>query len=150
MLARLSEHFTLKELCVSEWAARSNVPNVPPEVHLSSLQELAHKLEEVRAVLKEEMHINSGYRSPKVNKAIGGSPTSDHQYCLAADFISPAFGSPEQICYAIMESGIKFDQLILEYPDPEGGGWVHLGIGKRMRQQVLTKNHQGMFTGLRA
>lgn len=145
---KLTEHFTLSELMFSEWAARHDVDNTPPERLMPALKELADKLEEVRVVLEEQININSGYRSPKVNKAIGGSATSDHQYCRAADFISHAFGSPEQICYAIMESGIKFDQLILEYPTPDGGGWVHLGIGKKMRQQVQTKNKHGYFAGL--
>jgi hypothetical protein len=145
---KLSEHFTLAELTVSEWASRKDVDNTPPKVLLSTLQELAAKLEEVRSVLGKPIHVNSGYRSPKVNKAIGGSPTSSHQHGQAADIISPEFGRPEQVCAAIIKSSIKFDQLILEYPTPEGGGWVHLGIGKRMRQQVLTINKHGTFVGL--
>ena len=147
-MIRLSEHFTMAELTVSEWASRNDVYNTPPEMLMSTLQELAAKLEEVRRVLGKPIHVNSGYRSPKVNKAIGGSPTSSHQYCQAADIISPEFGRPDQICTEIMESGIKFDQLILEYPTQDGGGWVHLGIGKRMRQEVLTKNKHGYHAGL--
>jgi zinc D-Ala-D-Ala carboxypeptidase len=147
-MVRLSEHFTLAELTVSEWASRNNVDNQPTLDIIESLKKLALRLEEVRTVLGKPIHINSGYRSPKVNKAIGGKPTSSHQYGLAADLISPEFGTPEQICQEIMESGIKFDQLILEYPTPEGGGWVHLGIGKQMRQQVLTINRHGAFAGL--
>jgi len=149
MNQKLSEHFTLQELTVSEWASRNDVDNTPPDMLMSTMVELANKLEEVRTVLGNKIHVNSGYRSPKVNKAIGGTSTSDHQYAQAADIICPEFGNPEQICYAIMESGIKFDQLILEYPTPEGGGWAHIGIGKKMRQQVMTKNKHGYFTGIR-
>lgn len=144
---KLSEHFTLQELTASDWASRNNVDNTPPEAIIDNLKFLAAKLEEIRAVLKHPININSGYRSPKVNKAIGGKPTSSHQYGLAADIRSP-FGRPDQVCEAIMESGIKFDQLILEYPTPEGGGWTHIGIGKQMRQQVLTINKHGVFAGL--
>jgi hypothetical protein len=145
---KLSEHFTLQELTASDWASRNNVPNDPNSDITSNLIMLAEKLEEVRAVLGKPIHINSGYRSPKVNKAIGGKPTSSHQYGLAADIRCPEFGTPEQVCAAIMESGIKFDQLILEFPTPDGGGWTHLGIGKQMRQQVLTINKFGCFIGL--
>lgn len=144
----LSEHFTLQELTVSEWASRNNVDNTPPEMLISTLKELASKLEEIRAVLGKPVHVNSGYRSPKVNKAIGGSPTSSHQHGQAADIICPQFGMPEQVCKAIIAAGIKFDQLILEYPTPDGGGWVHIGIGKKMRQQVLTINAHGAHAGL--
>ena len=144
----LSEHFTLAELTISEWASRNDVDNTPPEMLMSTLQELAAKLEEVRTALGHPIHVNSGYRSPRVNKAIGGTATSSHQYGQAADIICPAFGTPEQVCTAIMEAGIKFDQLILEYPTPDGGGWTHIGIGKRMRQQVLSINKHGTFAGL--
>ena len=123
-MVKLSEHFTLQELTASDWASRNNVENKPTMDIIENLKKLADKLEEIRAVLKSPIHINSGYRSPKVNKAIGGKPTSSHQYGLAADIRSD-FGRPDQVCEAIMESGIKFDQLILEYPTPEGGGWTH-------------------------
>lgn len=144
---KLSEHFSLQELTVSDWASRNGVNNTPPDAIIESLRLLAAKLEEVRTVLNNPININSGYRSPKVNKAIGGKPTSSHQYGLAADIRSP-FGRPDQVCEAIIEAGIKFDQLILEYPTPEGGGWTHIGIGKQMRQQVLTVNRYGVFVGL--
>jgi len=143
----LSEHFTLQELTVSDWASRNNVDNTPPADILEKLKTLAAKLEEVRAVLGQPIYVNSGYRSPKVNKAIGGKPTSSHQYGLAADIRSP-FGDPIAVCAAIEKSGIKFDQLILEFPTPDGGGWTHLGIGTKMRQQILTINPHGAFPGL--
>ena len=144
---KLSEHFTLSELTVSDWASRNNVDNTPPADMMDSMKLLASKLEEVRAALKQQINVNSGYRSPKVNKAIGGKPTSSHQYGLAADIRSP-FGYPMQVCEAIIAAGIKFDQLILEYPTPDGGGWTHIGIGKKMRQEVLTINGHGAFAGL--
>jgi len=145
---KLSEHFTLQELTASDWASRNGVDNTPLSDVIGSLIKVAEKLEEVRAILKQPIIVNSGYRSPKVNKAIGGKPTSDHQYGLAVDFKCPAFGTPEDICRALAATDIKYDQLILEFATPEGGGWVHLGIQKRMRQQLLTINNFGCFTGL--
>jgi len=143
----LSKNFTLAELTVSDWASRNNIDNTPPGMIEANMKMLAEKLEEVRAVLGQAVYVNSGYRSPKVNKAIGGKPTSSHQYGLAADIRSP-YGDPMAVCSAIEKSGIKFDQLILEFPTPEGGGWTHIGIGAQMRQQILTINSQGAFTGL--
>jgi hypothetical protein len=147
-LDKLSDHFTLQELTASDWASRNNVENTPTLDIIENLEKLAFKLEEVRNVLGHPIHINSGYRSPKVNKAIGGKPTSLHQYGYAADITCRGYGPPEQVCKAIINSGIRFDQLILEFPTPDGGGWVHIGIQKKMRQQILTINKYGAFTGL--
>ena len=145
---KLSPHFTLQELTVSDWAARNGVENIPPLDVVANLTKLAEKLEEVRAILGQPIIINSGYRSPKVNKAIGGKPASSHQYGLAVDFKCPAFGTPEDIVRALSKTNIKYDQLILEFATPDGGGWVHLGIGKAMRQQLLTINKHGAFAGI--
>ena len=146
----MSEHFSLQELCQSDWADRNGVTNEPDKEAAKNLLLLAEKLEEVRAILGHPIHINSGYRSPKVNKAIGGSPTSSHQYGLAADITCKGYGNPKVVCEAIVASGIKFDQCILEFYHPSsGGGWVHLGIGKGLRQQVLSINSHGTFAGIR-
>ena len=145
---KLSPHFTLQELTVSDWAARNGVDNTPPLDIVANLTKLAEKLEEVRAILKQPIIVNSGYRSPKVNKAIGGKPTSSHQYGLAVDFKSPSFGTPEDIVKALSVTELRYDQLILEFATPDGGGWVHLGIGNKMRQQLLTINRHGAFAGI--
>jgi len=145
---KLSPHFTLQELTVSDWAARNGVDNTPPLDIVANLTKLAEKLEEVRAILKQPIIVNSGYRSPKVNKAIGGKPTSSHQYGLAVDFKSPSFGTPEDIVKALSVTELRYDQLILEFATPDGGGWVHLGIGNKMRQQLLTINKHGAFAGI--
>jgi hypothetical protein len=145
---KLSPHFTLQELTVSDWAARNGVDNTPPLDIVANLTKLAEKLEEVRAILKQPIIVNSGYRSPKVNKAIGGKPTSSHQYGLAVDFKSPSFGTPEDIVKALSVTELRYDQLSLEFATPDGGGWVHLGIGNKMRQQLLTINRHGAFAGI--
>lgn len=145
---KLSPHFTLQELTVSDWASRNDVDNTPPLDVVANLTNLAEKIEEVRAILGQPIIINSGYRSPKVNKAIGGKPTSSHQYGLAVDFKCPAFGTPEDIVRKLSVTEIRYDQLILEFATPDGGGWVHLGIGNKNRQQLLTINRHGSFAGI--
>jgi len=147
---KLSPHFSLSELIASDWAERNGVDNFPPADVLENLKRLAAKLEEVRALLDSPIIISSGYRNSKVNKAAGSKPTSSHVQGLAADIKCPEFGTtPELVCRAIADSSIKFDQLILEFFNPEtGGGWVHIGINKQMRQQVLTINSHGVFSGI--
>ena len=64
--------------------------------------------------------------------AIGGSSTSAHCRGEAVDFTAPAFGTPKEICKAIIKSGIVFDQLIFE------GAWVHIAFDATPRRSVLT------------
>lgn len=136
-MTQLSEHFTLQELTSSDVALRKGIDNTPPEDVVSNLTELALALEQVRELLGCPMHINSGYRSPKLNAAVGGSSTSAHMTGQAADFVAPDFGTPQQIAHHIAASAIPFDQLIFE------GTWVHFGIRGDMRRQVLTAHFSG-------
>jgi zinc D-Ala-D-Ala carboxypeptidase len=142
----LSTHFTLSELTNSDWAERNNVDNTPPQDVIVNLKLIAEKLEEVRTLLDHPIIISSGYRNSKVNKAIGGKPTSKHIQGLAADIKSP-YGTPEQVCRAIAESGITFGKCILEFYNPvTGGGWVHIQIGTE--RKILTINQHGTFSGI--
>ena len=128
----LSAHFTLEEMTHSEIAMRKGIDNTPSAEVIVNLTELAGVLEQVRDLLGVPIHINSAYRGPKVNAAVGGSTTSAHMTGQAADFIAPQFGTPLEVAKAIAASEITFDQLIYE------GNWTHLGIRGDMRRQVLT------------
>ncbi|MDP1873625.1 D-Ala-D-Ala carboxypeptidase family metallohydrolase [Phenylobacterium sp.] len=140
---KLSANFHLDEFVTSQTAARRGIDNTPPAPVLIRLKNTAKGLEKVRAVLGKPILISSGYRSPALNKAVGGSATSDHMNGDAADFISPGFGTPIAICRAIVAAGIKFDQLI------EEGTWVHISFGPRMRGQILTMRNGKYTAGLR-
>lgn len=128
----LTDHFSLEELTHSELATRRGLNNAAPATVLPHLITLAQGLEKVRKVLGNPILISSGYRSPDVNRAVGGSPTSAHCVGYAADFICPAFGTPQEVAKAIKGAGIGFDQLIYE------GTWIHFSVDPRMRGNVLT------------
>jgi zinc D-Ala-D-Ala carboxypeptidase len=129
-------------LTASQIAARFGIDNYPPPDVYANLQRLAETLERVRAILKFPILVSSGYRSPKVNFAVGGSDSSAHMKGLAADFICPGFGTPFQVCEAILDSDIEFDQLIHEY-----GRWIHLGLSDGVpRLQPLTAKHTSYGT----
>ena len=138
---KLTPHFSLDELTASQTAARHGIDNRPDEGHLTNLKRLCEQLEQVRSLLDNQVIIvSSGYRSPALNSKVSGSKTSAHCIGLAADFISPSYGSPLQICEAIADSDIAFDQMIHEY-----GRWVHLAVTDRMepaRRITLTKCSQ--------
>lgn len=123
-MTQLTEHFSLQELCFSSLAVRRRIDNTPNAEQVANLTVLAQSLERIRKVLGHPMHIDSGFRSQKLNTALGGSKTSAHMDGRAADFVCPLFGSPIDVAHAIQEAEIEFDQLIFE------GTWVHFSIAK--------------------
>lgn len=131
---KLSEHFTLEEMCFSEVADRKGIDNIPEEDVLHNLMHTAQCMEQVRYVLKNNpIHINSGYRCDSLNDAIGGSRTGQHPKGEAVDFTCRSFGTPYEVALAISTSGVKYDQLIYE------GNWVHISFKKDgNRGQTMT------------
>jgi len=133
----LSTYFPLEEMIGSQTATRKGIDNRPSPDTLCNLQLTAMRMDEVRRLLKNPVLISSGYRCPALNTAIGGSKTSSHVRGEAVDFTCPGFGSNVKVFGEIENAGIKFDQLILEYPDSPNGGWVHLSFGGKNRGQCL-------------
>src|SRR3954454_10760995 len=86
MATKLTPHFALEEFTASQTAVLHHLDNTPLAPHRANLQRLAEAMEEVRALFNASIHINSGYRSPAVNAAVGGVPTSDHSLGYACDF----------------------------------------------------------------
>lgn len=127
---QLSDHFTLEELTFTQVR---DVDNIPPRDVVEALRETTVCMEEVRALLGHPIIVKSGYRSPTVNKIVGGVPDSAHIRGRAVDFICPDYGSPYEVANMISRSKLLFDQLIREY------GWVHLAFEIPWRQDVLTK-----------
>jgi zinc D-Ala-D-Ala carboxypeptidase len=147
-MTQLTEHFTLEEFTDSQTAARKGINNVPPanSQERKNIQRTAETMEKVRTILGDKpILISSGYRSPQVNAAVGGSKSSAHMSGLAVDFSCPGFGTPLQICKKLhphmKELGI--DQLIHEYDT-----WVHLGLtGGAPRHMALTIDNKGTRSG---
>ncbi len=129
---KLSRFFTLAELTESDWAARHDFANDPTPEVMFALINTAARLDLIREHLDKPVIVTSGYRSPTVNTGIGGSKTSDHMTGWAADIKVPGFGTPREVWKAIRDSGIFFDQLILEREQ-----WTHVGFGPRNRGEVL-------------
>jgi zinc D-Ala-D-Ala carboxypeptidase len=133
----LSRHFSLAEMIASQTATRRKIDNTPNAEQLENLKDTCRQADAVREYLGFPMLVSSGFRSPKLNTAIGGSRTSSHVRGEAMDFSCPAFGSPKAVFEHLKDSGISFDQMILEFPDSPSGGWVHIGFGSEMRNQKL-------------
>lgn len=140
----LSEHFTVAELMLSPQAARQGIDNTPDVFILANLKTLAEALEGVRTLVGKPVNVTSGYRSPAVNKLIGGAKNSAHMSGLAADINVNGY-TPRQLALKIRDSGLMFDQLILEYDN-----WVHFGLSAGApRREILTiRNGTGYMKGI--
>jgi zinc D-Ala-D-Ala carboxypeptidase len=131
---KLSEHFWLNELLVSSTADRLGIKNTPTDAHLANMKKhLAPGLEKVREICgNRPVTVTSAYRNPKINKLVGGTPTSAHPQGLAADIrISglSAFKTARLIADAMADGRIKIDQLILE----GGRNVVHVSFDPKAR-----------------
>ncbi len=133
--AGFSRYFSLDALTFSDTAARLHIDNTPPSTVVTALADTAGRLDQVCDLLAKPVLLVSAYRSPDLNAAMGGKPTSSHVSGRAVDFICRDFGTPQQVCERIVKAGIKFDQLIQE------GEWVHISFDPQMRNQVLTANY---------
>lgn len=129
---KLGKYFTLEEMTRSQTAARRGLPNQPTAKQLESLKALVRNvLDPLREALGRPVNISSGFRSEAVNKAVGGSSSSQHRYGEAADIVVPGL-TVEQVVARIRSLNLPFDQLIDEF-----GSWVHVSHGPRHRREVL-------------
>ncbi|MDP3139804.1 MAG: D-Ala-D-Ala carboxypeptidase family metallohydrolase [Rubrivivax sp.] len=135
----LSPHFTLAEFVVSETAARRGIDNMPPDEVMPALRRTALGMEAIRVRLGgAPIVVTSGFRCLELNRAIGSKDTSQHTRGEACDFICPRFGSPADVAAALKDSGIGFDQLILEFYR-----WVHVSFSDKPRHQALEIDAKG-------
>ena len=149
----MTPHFTLAEFEASQTAARLRIGNrVPPELMPNALATL-EMLERIRAALSERagrpvpIIISSGYRSPNVNAAVGGSASSDHMQARAADWTAPSFGTPFQVAsfLAPRVGELGIGQIIHEF-----GAWVHTStrVPSKVINRIITISHAGTRAGI--
>jgi len=148
-MTKLSEHFSLAELIVSPTAKRLGLSNVPTQEHIANMTYVCEKiLEPVRAHFGKPVQINSSYRAPLVNKAVGGSKTSQHSNGEAVDFEIPGVSNKEVADW--VADNLEFDQVILEFYNAKDGansGWVHASIKRngqnRKMRMIASKSKSG-------
>lgn len=142
-MMHLSPNFTLAEMTRSSTASRRGIDNMPPPMIIERMQQLCeHVLEPVRSHYKRPVIVTSGYRSPALNSAIGGSGTSQHSQGEAADFTVHGLSNIE-VC-RWMEKTLTYDQLIYEFGED---GWIHASwSARRLRNEELTARRVGART----
>ena len=123
----ISKHISDKEGVYSRTAIRLDIDNVPTKKHLANMVELAENIfEPLRAYVGGPIKINSFYRSPELNKAIGGSAKSQHCQGQAID-IDDTFGRMTNAeMYDFIKEHLDFDQMIWEFGNDNNPDWVHV------------------------
>jgi zinc D-Ala-D-Ala carboxypeptidase len=143
-MTQLTKNFSLHELTKSETAARRGMDNIPGEAEIANLTTLAGKvLQPIRDHFGRGVHVNSGFRHPDVNAAVGGSRTSDHTRGMAADIEIPGVANADLAEW--IKNNMEFTQLILEFYTPgiPDSGWVHVSYDPaNLKKQVMTATRQ--------
>lgn len=124
----ISQHITFEEATVSPTALRLKIDNTPDEVTVINMKIVAEKcFEPLRKWYGKPIKVNSFYRSHALNKAIGGSPTSQHVQGKAID-VSAGSKEENKKIYDWCKANLIFDQLINEFDY----SWVHISfdVGK--------------------
>lgn len=125
----------MNELTRSERALARGINNTPGPEAAARLDVLARRLlDPVRELRGAPLKVNSGYRCPALNKAVGGAASSQHLLGEAADITTGSRKENKKLFNAIVEGGLEFDQLI----DEKDYSWLHLSYREgRNRRQIL-------------
>jgi hypothetical protein len=148
---KISEHLSLAEVTRSETAKRRGISNMPTEAHITNFKLLAEKVfEPIRKHFGKPIHISSGYRSEALNKAIGGSLTSQHcsGEAIDIDMDGSANGITNKMVFDYIKDNLQFDQLIWEFGTDSAPDWVHVSYEStgKQRKQILKAIKKGGAT----
>lgn len=127
----LSPHFSVEEFERSQTAARLGYDNAMGAAEKRAARALCDNVLEPLRELVGPVSVSSGYRAPRVNRAVGGSSTSQHKEGEAADIGCNALSTAE-LFDLIRLFHLPFDQVIEEF-----GAWVHVSYGPRDRHQAM-------------
>jgi len=138
-MTKLTEHFTLEELTITDHREFDNTPN---DAEKANLERLALFLEQVKEVLGgKPIMVNSAFRCKQVNDAVGSKDSSQHRIGCAADIRIPNM-TPDEVVKAVIASGIGYDQVIREFDR-----WTHISVpntaGDHPRRQSLIIDKSG-------
>lgn len=137
---RLSKNFTLSEITRSSTAKRKGIDNTPSDKHLQNLQLLITNL--IQPIRDElgPIRVTSGYRSPRLNRSIGGSKKSQHCKGQALDlqFWQDGRMVNKKVYDFIINSDLKFDQMINEFDF----SWIHLSYNHKHNRGVIVEAYK--------
>ena len=124
---KLSEHISYKEGVYSITALRLGLKNDPSKEHLKNMKLISEKVfEPLRDYVGSPIKINSFYRGPELNKAIGGSSKSQHCKGQAIDLDDTLNGFSNSTMFNWIQDNLDFDQMIWEFGNEFNPDWVHV------------------------
>jgi zinc D-Ala-D-Ala carboxypeptidase len=125
---KLSKNLSLAEVTKSTTAKRLGIDNTPDDWTTENLRQVAINIfQPLRDSFKCPIYVSSGYRSPELNTAIGGSVRSQHVEGRALDLDADVFGNcTNSQIFQYIKNNLEFDQLIWEFGDENNPDWVHV------------------------
>ena len=136
-----SKNFSLEEMCVTH----ANIANRPTQDNINNLGLLVREvLQPLRDLVEFPIHVNSGFRSPLVNKSAGGVPTSQHVKGQAADIDS----QNNKLLFDTIWDELLFDQLIWEKGNDLQPDWVHVSYKSQGNRNEVLKFENGKYVRL--
>ncbi|GHT60453.1 peptidase M15 [Bacteroidia bacterium] len=138
MGTQISKDFTLEEMIASGTALLKKIDNTPNvEVKINIKKLVNNTLQPIRDLYGRPIAVNSGYRSPELNKAVNGAANSQHLHGKAADITTGNSANNKKLFDLIQSSKIPFDQLI----DEHNYKWIHVSYneGNNRRQALHLK-----------
>lgn len=130
------KYFTMKELTKSSTSDKLGIDNTPtPEASVALSNLVTHVLDPLREMYGKPITVNSGYRCPKLNAAVGGAKTSQHMRGEAAD-ITAGSKTENKKLFELIRDNLPFDQLI----DESNYSWMHVSYvsTSKNREQILS------------
>lgn len=149
LTGKASPHFTWNEFLYSKTAAARRISNQPSLMAAANLTRVAYTgLEPARRHFGRSAKVTSGYRSPSLNRAIGGSMTSNHSIGCAVDFEIPGVDNYE-VALWLTKNLDTFDEIILEAYTGGNTGWIHCAVRpENNRGKILTWDRKTYKKGL--
>jgi len=134
---KISNHISYNEATVSQTALNRGIDNIPSGEVVERMKKVSEScFEPLRKWYGKPIRINSFYRSPELNTAIGGSANSQHSFGEAIDISTV---NDNKILFDWLRKNVEFDQLLWEFGDNNNPAWIHISYTERRpnRQQVL-------------
>jgi hypothetical protein len=137
---QLSTNLSLAEVTRSETAKRRGISNMPTPEHIENFKKLAVNIfQPIREHFGKPIIISSGYRSAELNKAIGGSLSSQHCSGEAIDIDMDGTDITNAQIFNYIKDNLNFDQMIWEFGTDTNPDWVHVSFAanRSQRKQIL-------------